>query len=77
MLYKCEYWSKYKQHLQRHTLSIPDGVTYQCKECDNSYTDKVSLSWQVLAKHNGDQVIIQQLGHFSLDITNLPFLLPV
>ena len=28
---KCEYWSKYKQHLQRHTLSIHDGVTYQCK----------------------------------------------
>ena len=24
---KCEYWSKYKQHLQRHTLSIYDGVT--------------------------------------------------
>ena len=50
---KCEYWTTYKQLLQRHQMNKHEGVSYPCNECDLKYADPRTLKMHQSTKHQG------------------------
>ena len=62
---KCEYWTKWKQLIQRHNLSKHEGISFQCEECDSIYVDKNSLAKHIRSKHEGVTYDCDKCGFVS------------